>query len=58
MTKPKVFIACDTTSAKKIERIIKESQNLKFNIGYKFGSSITIYCLCKYEILADLVWQF
>ena len=37
MTKPKVFIACDTTSSKKIERIIKESQNLKFNIGYKFG---------------------
>ena len=37
MIKPKVFIACDTTSSKKIERIIKESQNLKFNIGYKFG---------------------
>ena len=37
MTKPRVFIACDTTSSKKIERIIKESQNLKFNIGYKFG---------------------
>ncbi len=37
MTKPKVFIACDTTSSKKIKRIIKESQNLKFNIGYKFG---------------------
>ena len=37
MTKPKVFIACDTTSSKKIERIIKESRNLKFNIGYKFG---------------------
>ena len=37
MTKPKVFIACDTTSLKKIKRIIKESQNLKFNIGYKFG---------------------
>ena len=37
MIKPKVFIACDTTSSKKIEQIIKESQNLKFNIGYKFG---------------------
>ncbi len=37
MKKPKVFIACDTTSSKKIKRIIKESQYLKFNIGYKFG---------------------
>tara|TARA_B100000941_G_C28478224_1_gene540565 strand:- start:596 stop:1270 length:675 start_codon:yes stop_codon:yes gene_type:complete len=37
MIKPKLFIACDTTSLKKIKRIIKESQNLKFNIGYKFG---------------------
>ena len=35
--KPKIFIACDTTSLKKINQIIKVSSNSKFNFGYKFG---------------------
>tara|TARA_B100000575_G_C23110536_1_gene641469 strand:- start:503 stop:1174 length:672 start_codon:yes stop_codon:yes gene_type:complete len=37
MKKPKIFIACDTTSIKKIKKIIKETQNSKINFGYKFG---------------------
>ncbi len=35
--KPKIFIACDTTSIKKIRHIIKVSQNSKISFGYKFG---------------------
>ncbi len=37
MNKPKIFIACDTTSQKKIKKIIKETNNKKINFGYKFG---------------------
>ena len=37
MKKPKIFIACDTTSIKKIKNIIKNSQNSQINFGYKFG---------------------
>ena len=37
MKKPKIFIACDTTSIKKIKKIITNSQNSKINFGYKFG---------------------
>jgi len=37
MKKPKIFIACDTTSLKKIKKIIKETQNSKLIFGYKFG---------------------
>ncbi len=37
MTKPKIFIACDTTDPKKIKKIIKETQNSKLTFGYKFG---------------------
>ncbi len=37
MKKYKIFIACDTTSQKKISRIIRETQNSKLNFGYKFG---------------------
>ena len=37
MKKPKIFIACDTTSLKKIKNIIKETQNSKLSFGYKFG---------------------
>ena len=33
----KIFIACDTTSIEKVKKIIKETQNLKLKIGYKFG---------------------
>ncbi len=37
MKKQKIFIACDTTSLKKIKKIIKETQNSKLSFGYKFG---------------------
>tara|TARA_B100000282_G_C31627327_1_gene442193 strand:- start:198 stop:872 length:675 start_codon:yes stop_codon:yes gene_type:complete len=37
MKKPKIFIACDTTSLSKIKKIVKETQNKKINFGYKFG---------------------
>ena len=37
MKKPKIFIACDTTSLKKIRKIIKETQNSRLTFGYKFG---------------------
>ncbi len=35
--KPKIFIACDTTSIKKIKKIIKDSQKSEIKFGYKFG---------------------
>ena len=35
--KNKVFIACDTTSTKKIKEIISKTKNSKIKIGYKFG---------------------
>ena len=37
MKKHKIFIACDTTSIKKIKKIIKESQKSEIKFGYKFG---------------------
>ena len=37
MKKPRIFIACDTTSIKKIRKIITNSQNSQINFGYKFG---------------------
>ena len=33
----KIFIACDTTSIKKIKNILKNSKSNKLKIGYKFG---------------------
>ena len=35
--KNKIFIACDTTSIKKIRNIIKRTKSKKLKIGYKFG---------------------
>ena len=35
--KNKVFIACDTTSIKKINNILKNTKSNKLKIGYKFG---------------------
>ena len=35
--KNKFFIACDTTSTKKIKEIISKTKNSKIKIGYKFG---------------------
>ena len=37
MKKPKIFIACDTTSLVKVKKIISQSQSTKIKIGYKFG---------------------
>ena len=37
MIRPKIFIACDTTSITKVKRILKETQNIKLKFGYKFG---------------------
>ena len=37
MTKSKIFVACDTTKISKIKKIIKDTQNKKLKIGYKFG---------------------
>ena len=37
MRKPKIFIACDTTSLTKVKKIIKQSKTNKIKIGYKFG---------------------
>ena len=37
MNKPKIFIACDTTSLKKISLIINQSKTKKLIVGYKIG---------------------
>ena len=37
MLKNKIFIACDSSKISKINRIIRETQNSKLKIGYKFG---------------------
>ena len=37
MKKSKIFIACDTTKKSKITEIIRNTQNKKLKIGYKFG---------------------
>ena len=37
MKKPKIFIACDTSSLTKVKKIIKQTQTSKIKIGYKFG---------------------
>ena len=37
MMKNKIFIACDTTSIKKIKNIIKSTKSKKLKVGYKFG---------------------
>ena len=37
MKKNKIFVACDSTNILKIKKIIKETQNEKIQVGYKFG---------------------
>ena len=37
MTKSKIFVACDTTKIAKVKKIIRDTQNKKLKIGYKFG---------------------
>ena len=37
MKKNKIFVACDTANIHKIKKIIKNTNNSKIKIGYKFG---------------------
>ncbi|MDC3065708.1 orotidine-5'-phosphate decarboxylase [Candidatus Pelagibacter sp.] len=37
MNKSKIFVACDSTNISKIQKIIRETQNSKIRVGYKFG---------------------
>ena len=37
MQKNKIFVACDSSKISKINKIIRETQNSKIKIGYKFG---------------------
>ena len=37
MKKNKIFVACDSTNISKIKKIIKDTENTKIKIGYKFG---------------------
>ena len=37
MKKNKIFIACDSTNILKIKKIIRDTQNTKLKVGYKFG---------------------
>ena len=37
MKKNKVFVACDSTNILKIKKIIRDTQNTKLKVGYKFG---------------------
>ena len=33
----KIFVACDSTDVSRVNKIIKETQNSKIKVGYKFG---------------------
>ena len=37
MRKNKIFVACDSANISKVKKIIKETQNSKLKVGYKFG---------------------
>ena len=37
MKNNKIFVACDSTNILKIKEIIKQTQNSKIKVGYKFG---------------------
>jgi len=37
MRKNKIFVACDSANTSKVKKIIKETQNSKLKVGYKFG---------------------
>ena len=37
MKKNKIFVACDSANILSIKKIIRETQNTKLKIGYKFG---------------------
>ena len=36
MKKSKIFIACDSKNINRVKEIIKQTQNSKLKIGYKF----------------------
>ena len=62
MSKPKIFIACDTRNPKTINKIIKQCKNNKLKVSYKIGlefflskkGRIYISKLKKEEIFLDL----
>ena len=62
MKKNKIFIACDSTNISKVREIIKNTQNSKLKIGYKFGLEFLnskkgrafLFKLKKKIIFADL----
>ena len=43
MKKKKIFIACDTRSLTKVQKIINQSKTNKIKIGYKFGLEFMNY---------------
>ena len=52
MKKSKIFVACDTRKLLKIKNIIRETQNNKLKIGYKFGLEFCLFDLdLKYHRL-------
>ena len=61
MRKYKIFVACDTTSIKKVKKIISQTKTSKLKIGYKFGLEFLnskkgrgfIYNLKKQVIFGD-----
>ena len=62
MIKQKIFIACDTTSPRKLRQIINQSKTNKIKIGYKIGLELFlspkgrgfVSKLKKKEIFLDL----
>jgi len=62
MKKNKIFVACDSANILKIKKIIRETQNTKLKIGYKFGLEVLnskygrsfLYKLRNKIIFADL----
>ena len=62
MKNKKIFVACDSTNISKIKKIIKDTQNTKIKIGYKFGLEFLnskngrafIYNLKNKIVFADL----
>ena len=62
MKKNKIFIACDTTSIKKVKNIIKNTQTNKLKVGYKFGdykfSDIPNTCVSAIKAVKDLKFNY
>ena len=54
MKKNKIFVACDSTNVLKIKKVLKDTQNSKLKIGYKFGLEFFVLLMIDFtlEILA------